>query len=81
MYEAHNRTSRAKRDDPGGVPQPVATLTDDEKKTKKQLVDELLSLRQRVGDLETFEAEHKAIATELPALLQRGLHLHRRPKL
>jgi len=45
------------------------------------LRSELLSLRQRVGDLETFEAERKAIATELPALLQHGLHLHRRPKL
>ncbi len=48
---------------------------DDDKKTKKQLVDELAALRQRVRDLEAFEAERKAIATELKGTRQRLQYL------
>ena len=75
MYGAESRT-RAKPEVPG-VPdaQQPAAVTDDEKKTKKQLVDELAALRQRVRDLEAFEAERKAIATELKGTRQRLQYL------
>ena len=75
MYGAESRT-KAKPEVPG-VPdaQQPAAVTDDEKKTKKQLVDELAALRQRVRDLEAFEAERKAIATELKGTRQRLQYL------
>ena len=57
-----------------GVPESTAAI-DDDKKTKKQLVDELAALRQRVRDLEAFEAERKAIATELKGTRQRLQYL------
>ena len=64
MYEAESRTSRPKQE---GSTEPAlpttATLAEDEKKTKKQLIDELLRLRERIKDLEAFESERKAIAT------------------
>ena len=75
MYGTEGR-SRAKPD-VRAVPEakpPVADL-DDEKKTKKQLVDELAALRQRVKDLEAFETERKAIATELKGTRQRLQYL------
>jgi PAS domain S-box-containing protein len=75
MYGAESR-SRPKQE-ARGVPdaQQSAAVTDDEKKTKKQLMDELSALRQRVGDLEAFEAERKAIATELKGTRQRLQYL------
>src|SRR6266511_4746121 len=75
MYGAESRT-RAKQEVPG-VPeaQQPAAVTDDEKKTKKQLVDELAALRQRVRDLEAFETERKAIATELKGTRHRLQYL------
>src|SRR3954468_12529957 len=65
MYGAESRT-KAKQEVPV-MPdaQALVASTDDEKKTKKQLVDELAALRQRVRNLEAFEIERKAIATEL----------------
>ncbi len=53
MYEAESRLSKAKKESaktPAGSPPPEA-LTDDDKKSKKQLVDELAALRQRIRDL------------------------------
>src|SRR5215831_14229937 len=75
MYGTEGR-SRAKPD-VRAVPEakpPVADL-DDDKKTKKQLVDELAALRQRVKDLEAFESERKAIASELKGTRQRLQYL------
>ena len=67
MYEADSRTGRPKQDVPApGVP-PASASAEDDKKTKKQLVDEISGLRQRVKDLEAFESERKAIAKELKA--------------
>lgn len=37
----------------------------DENKTKQQLINELLELRQRIAELETLEAEHKNIEESL----------------
>ena len=74
MYEAESR--KALKQDVRGIPdasQPSAG--DDEKKTKKQLIDELAALRHRVKDLEAFEAERKAIATELKGTRQRLQYL------
>jgi hypothetical protein len=48
---------------------------DHEKKTKPQLVDEVVALRQRTGDLEAFEAEPKAIASDLKGTRQRLQYL------
>lgn len=77
MYEAESPASRPKKEAPSGPggPQSAAAVTDDDKKTKKQLVDELLSLRQRIKDLEAFEGERKAIATELKGTRQRLQYL------
>ena len=55
--------------------QPLVVASDDDKKTKKQLVDELAALRQRVKDLEAFESERKAIASELKGTRQRLQYL------
>ena len=76
MYEAESRTSRPKQEGPAGqaVP-PLASAAEDEKKTKKQLLEELQSLRQRIRDLEAFESERKAIATELKGTRQRLQYL------
>ncbi len=51
------------------------TFLDDDKKTKKQLLDELVELRKRIKDLETFETERRAIATELKGTRQRLQYL------
>jgi PAS domain S-box-containing protein len=76
MYEAESRTTRPKQEAPAGQAAPShASTADDEKKTKKQLVDELQSLRQRIRDLEAFESERKAIATELKGTRQRLQYL------
>jgi PAS domain S-box-containing protein len=72
MYGTESR-SRAKPE-VVGVQESTAAI-DDDKKTKKQLVDELAALRQRVRDLEAFEAERKAIATELKGTRQRLQYL------
>ncbi|MGH6825444.1 PAS domain-containing protein [Methyloceanibacter sp.] len=71
MYEAEGRTGRPKQD----VPLPAAAVAEDDKKTKKQLVDEISSLRQRIQDLEAFESERKAIAKELKGTRQRLQYL------
>jgi PAS domain S-box-containing protein len=76
MYEAESRTSRPKQEgSTGPALPPTATLAEDEKKTKKQLIDELLRLRERIKDLEAFESERKAIATELKGTRQRLQYL------
>jgi len=75
MYGTESR-SRAKPDVRGvSDAQPSAPDIDDDKKTKKQLTDELSALRQRVRDLEAFEAERKSIATELKGTRQRLQYL------
>jgi PAS domain S-box-containing protein len=55
--------------------QPAEAILDDDKKTKKQLLDELVELRKRIKDLETFETERRAIATELKGTRQRLQYL------
>jgi hypothetical protein len=54
MYgaESRNRIKPDVRSAPD-APTPV-TPSDDDKKTKKQLVDEIAVLRQRVRDIEAF---------------------------
>jgi len=75
MYEADSRTGRPKQDVPAPGVAPSAASSDDDKKTKKQLVDEISALRQRVKDLEAFESERKAIAKELKGTRQRLQYL------
>src|SRR5262245_63098464 len=48
---------------------------DDAKKTKEQLVEELLGLRKRVSALEALENEREAIATELTGARKRVQYL------
>ncbi|HKA64264.1 MAG TPA: PAS domain-containing protein [Methyloceanibacter sp.] len=76
MYEADSRTGRPKQEVPApGVAPAAAASSEDDKKTKKQLVDELAGLRQRINDLEAFESERKAIAKELKGTRQRLQYL------
>jgi PAS domain S-box-containing protein len=76
MYESDNR-SGAKGQGPSGrgVGQPVRVTTEDERKSKKQLMEELLQLRQRLSDLDAFETERKSIAKELKGTRQRLQYL------
>jgi PAS domain S-box-containing protein len=48
---------------------------EDEKKTKEQLIDERVGLRQRISALEASETERKAIETELKGARQRLRYL------
>jgi adenylate cyclase len=75
MYgtESRNRLKLDVRHTPDA--QSSAAAPEDDKKTKKQLVDELASLRQRVNELEAFELERKAIASELKGTRQRLQYL------
>ena len=76
MYEADSRTGRPKQEVPApGAAPAAAASSEDDKKTKKQLVDELAGLRQRIKDLEAFESERKAIAKELKGTRQRLQYL------
>ncbi len=76
MYEADSRNGRPKQEVPAQGAAPAAPASsEDDKKTKKQLVDELASLRQRINDLEAFESERKAIAKELKGTRQRLQYL------
>ena len=75
MYEADSRTGRPKQEVPAPGAAPAAAASEDDKKTKKQLVDELAGLRQRINDLEAFESERKAIAKELKGTRQRLQYL------
>ena len=76
MYEADSRTGRPKQEVPApGAAPTAAASSEDDKKTKKQLVDELAGLRQRIKDLEAFESERKAIAKELKGTRQRLQYL------
>jgi adenylate cyclase len=61
MSVSSDRTGTIKQEKAGGsdLHPSVATCAEDEKKTKKQLMDELIGLRQRISTLEPFEAEHK----------------------
>ena len=67
MYEAKSGTGRFSA--------PPSSPGEDEKKTKIQLLDELLGLRRRMGELEAFENERKAIAKELKGTRQRLQYL------
>jgi PAS domain S-box-containing protein len=64
MGDSSNRASEITLERAGGS-HPQQAYLDDEKKTKKQLMDELFDLRKRIGALEAFEIKHKAIATRL----------------
>ena len=77
MFEAESRPRKAKKDvaSTSAEARPGEVLPDDDKKTKKQLVDEISALRQRIKDLEAFETERKAIATELKGTRQRLQYL------
>lgn len=75
MYEPGHRPGNTRTEPsvgPGGV---SFTPQDDKKKTRKQLLEELDALRQRVGDLEAFETERKSIAKELRGTRQRLQYL------
>jgi PAS domain S-box-containing protein len=73
MYGTESRSKVGQGVPDGRDPQQLAP--DDDKKTKRQLLDELAALRQRVTDLEEFESERKAIATELKGTRQRLQYL------
>jgi len=77
MFEADSRTRRTKKgaSNETGVSRRIATLAEDEKKTKKQLMSELLGLRQRIRDLEAFETEPEGIAKQLKGGRQRLQYL------
>ena len=74
MYEAARRAGN--KSEPSAGPHVQRSLSqEDEKKTTRQLLDELAALRQRIGDLEAFEAERKTIASELKGTRQRLQYL------
>jgi PAS domain S-box-containing protein len=77
MFEAESRARKAKKDVASTSAEARAgeAVSDDDKKSKKQLVDEISALRQRVDDLEAFEIERRAIATELKGTRQRLQYL------
>ncbi len=77
MFEAESRARKAKKDvaSTSADARPGEALPDDDKKSKKQLLDEISALRQRVDDLEAFEIERRAIATELKGTRQRLQYL------
>ena len=86
MYEADSRTGRPKQEVPApGAAPAAAASSEDDKKTKKQLVDELAGLRQRIKDLEAFEiraqgdrqrAQGHAPAAAIPPRRKSSDHLH-----
>jgi adenylate cyclase len=77
MSVSSNRTSRIKQEKPAAlaIRQAPVVAGEDEKKTRKQLLDELVSLRQRISTLEAFEPGRKAIETELSGTRQRLQYL------
>ena len=77
MFEAESRARKAKKDvaSTSAEARPSEALPDDDKKSRKQLLDEISALRQRVNDLEAFETERRAIATELKGTRQRLQYL------
>jgi PAS domain S-box-containing protein len=77
MDKAQTRANNGKRDSSvgHGVARPLPQEQEDDRKTKKQLLEELVGFRQRIGDLEAFEAERKAIASELKGTRQRLQYL------
>jgi PAS domain S-box-containing protein len=77
MSVSSDRTSRNKPEKAGepAIHLSAAACAEDEKKTKKQLLDELAALRQRISQLEPFETEHKAIESELKGMRQRLQYL------
>jgi PAS domain S-box-containing protein len=75
MYEAEGGTGRVKAAAQSGASAPLPSPGEDDKKTKKQLLDELLGLRRKIGELEAFENERKAIAKELKGTRQRLQYL------
>ncbi len=77
MYEADPRTRRTKKvaARETSVSRRIATPNEDEKKTKKQLISELLGLREQIGDLEAFKTEPEGIAKQAESRHQRLQHL------
>jgi PAS domain S-box-containing protein len=62
MYGSENQRTSVKQERPSASgPQAAAARIDDYKKTKKQLLDELVALRQRIRALEPLEGERNAI--------------------
>ena len=66
MREAGGRPLSRKKEASSiaGAVVPVGMLPPDERKTKKQLLNELVSLRQRISDLEAFKAKPTEIEKE-----------------
>jgi PAS domain S-box-containing protein len=66
MYGTDTRTSKTKQESPSGPSlQAAATHPNDAKKTKKQLIDELVGLRQQLSARESPETGRNAIETDL----------------
>ena len=75
MYGVERRKGNVKGEPSARSDVSRSLSQEDEKKTKRELLDELVALRQRIGDLEAFEAERKAIASELKGTRQRLQYL------
>jgi len=73
MEELSNRGTRVARGKAAAtaVPAEIPANLSDDKKSRKQLLDEIASLRQRIGTLEAFEPGRKAIESELKGTKQR----------
>ena len=73
MEELSNRGTRVGRGKAAAtaVPAEIPANLSDDKKSRKQLLDEIASLRQRIGTLEAFEPGRKAIESELKGTKQR----------
>src|SRR6478736_4423578 len=70
MYEADSRNGRPKQEVPApGVTPAAAASSEDDKKTKKQLVDELVGLRQRIQDLEGTRQRLQYLLAVSPAII------------
>ena len=62
MYGRENQRTSVKQERPSASgPQAAAAHIEDDKKTKKQLLDELAALRQQIRALEPLEGERKTI--------------------
>jgi PAS domain S-box-containing protein len=77
MSVTSNRPTRARPEKPSAsVIYDATTAADaDDKRTKKQLLDEISSLRERIAALEAFEPGRKAIESELKGTKRRVQYL------
>ena len=77
MSVSSNRPTRARPEKPGAsvIYDATAAADTDDKRTKKQLLDEISSLRERIATLEAFEPGRKAIESELKGTKRRVQYL------